>query len=280
MREIRTQVREEENSDSDCEEQEDFLNPYASQTEGYDSEDDYAHDKNNEFDISKINAVPTEEEKTTPIDDKLAEIILKNWKSEKPFDNMKKLFKKYPCPENCSLEPPKVNLELWKLLNSTQRKADVKLVGVQKSLKKALNVCMDILNNVQQENFSVHEMAQKTVDMAGILGHASKEISIKRRTFIRNVINPQYKDLCSATQPITTHLFGDDLPKLVKGLNLTNRIGNRSSVPSKGYHARSQGKSSYYSNTNKNHYKKQNSFLGRGRGNLPYQRYQSRRPKK
>ena len=41
---------------------------------------------------------------------------------------MKSIFEKYKSPENCVFVPPKVNLQLWKLLSSWQRKSDIKFL--------------------------------------------------------------------------------------------------------------------------------------------------------
>jgi len=277
----------------DLSEPEEIFNARASQTDGYESLNENENQnpvvlvdkeqQNNgelkepelELDVEKLVSVSTEEERSSPIDEKLAQLIKTNWDSEKPFENMKKIFKTYPCPENCTLDPPKVNGELWKILNSAQRKSDVKLVTIQKSLKKALNVNLKILEEVKNGNVSVQSLAQKTVDMAAILGHASHEISLKRRIFIRGNINPQYKDLCAQSQPITSKLFGDDLPKLVKELNLTNKISNK--------YAKSSTTKSYDKPQRGQNYNRRNSFLGRGRGSLPYRQNnytQSKRPKK
>lgn len=273
---VRHNVETEEEENHYLEEEEsdyDGFNTRASQTEGYESLEE-GKDKNqegkgeqnkHELDVEKLVSVSTEEERSSPIDEKLSELIKTNWDSKKPLENMKKIFKAYPCPENCIMDPPQVNTELWKLLNSTQRKADVKLVSVQKSLKKALNVNLKILDELKKNEVSMQSIAQKTVDMAAILGHASHEISVKRRVFIRGNINSQYKDLCSSTQPITSKLFGDDLPKLVKGLNLTNKIGSKYSKTYKKPYDRPQ-RGSYY-------IRKYDSFLGRGRGSLPYNRH-------
>ena len=72
---------------------------------------------------------------------------------------------------------------------------------------------MSMFEEAQKPECSKQSLAQKTVDAAAILGHASNELSLKRRTFIRGVIHNDYKDLCSPSQPITSLLFGDDLPK-------------------------------------------------------------------
>ena len=44
---------------------------------------------------------------------------------------MKSICEKYKSPENCVFVPPKVNLELWKLLSSWQRKGDIKFVNTE-----------------------------------------------------------------------------------------------------------------------------------------------------
>ena len=69
-------------------------------------------------------------------------------------------------------------------------------------------------------DFSVQSIAQKTVDIAGILGQASHELSLSETKNVhRSVLNSEYKDLCSNCQPVTDFLFGDNLPQLFKELN-------------------------------------------------------------
>ena len=45
--------------------------------------------------------------------------------------------------------------------------------------------------------------------------------------FIRSVINREHKGLGSSSQPVTDFLFGQNLPQVVKELNLTNKLGSR-----------------------------------------------------
>ena len=103
--------------------------------------------------------------------------------------------------------------------------------------------------------------------MSAILDHASNDLSIKRKTFIRGVIASQYKDLCALTQPITEQLFGDDLPKLISGLNLTNKIGIRQGFNNKD---RNHKQHNRFQRTTTTYRRNHSSFLGRGRGSLPY----------
>ena len=69
--------------------------PYASQTDGYDSEDDFV-DK--QLDFSKLTSAVADEAKSEAVDQPLADIVMKNWCSEKSFENMKTVFQKYNCP--------------------------------------------------------------------------------------------------------------------------------------------------------------------------------------
>ena len=162
-------------------------------------------------------------------------------------------------PENCVFVPSKVNLELWKLLSSWQRKSDIKFMSIQKSLVRAMNASLSILGEIHSGDFSVQSIAQKTADIAAILRQVSHELSLKRRVFIRSVINSEYKDLCSSSEPVTEFLFRDNLPQVVKELDLANRLGSR--PINKHSYSRSR---IYAGNKGKC---KQNSFLGRGRSN-------------
>ena len=102
--------------------------------------------------------------------------------------------------ENCVFVPPKVNLELWKLLSGWQRKCDIKFMSIQKSVVRKINASLSILSEVHSGDFSVQSIAHKTADIAAILGQASDELSLKQRVFIRSVISSEYKDLCSSSQ--------------------------------------------------------------------------------
>ena len=50
------------------------------------------------------------------LDPKWAKIVSYSWDCTKSYIKMKPTFKKYNCPENCSIiRVPKMNPELWKL---------------------------------------------------------------------------------------------------------------------------------------------------------------------
>ena len=194
-----------------------------------------------------------------PANAEFAKIIQKNWESKKRNDDMKSIFEKNKSPENCVFETFKVNLEVLKLLNSWQQKSDIKFMSIQKSLVRTMNASLKIFCEIHSGDFSVQSIAQKTADIATILGQASHELCLKRRVFIRSVINSEYKDLYSSSQPVTEFFFGDNLSQVVKDMNLANKLGSR--PINKLSHSRNTGYAG-----NKGYYK-QNSFLGRGRSN-------------
>ena len=107
-------------------------------------------------------------------------------------------------------------------------------------------------------------LSQLLTDIAAMLGHASYEISLKRRQCIKSVIKDEYRYLCFSSQEITDYLFGANLEERIKEINLTNRLANNKPQ----YRVRPERVTGHYrpypqrSRSNR-------PFLGRGRGNLP-----------
>ena len=56
-----------------------------------------------------------------------------------------------------------------------------------------MNAFLSILSEIHSGDFSVQIIAQKTADIAAILGQASHEHSLKPRVFIRSVIKVNTK---------------------------------------------------------------------------------------
>ena len=103
----------EDSSDENYRPEDEVLNPYASQTDGYDSEyestvDSVINYNINGCDFSKISCVETEFDLKNPANAEFAKIIKKNWESEKTNDNMKSIFKKHKSPEIVYLHPLKL----------------------------------------------------------------------------------------------------------------------------------------------------------------------------
>ena len=179
----RNQEESEDSSDENYRPEDEILNPCASQTDGYDSEyesivDSVINYNINECDFSKISYVEPESDLEKATNAEFAKIIKKIWESKNKNDNMKSIFKKYKSPENCVFVPPKVNLELQKLLSSWQRKSDIKFMSIQRFLVRTMNTSLNILSEVHSGDFIVQSISQKTVDITAILDQASHEFSL------------------------------------------------------------------------------------------------------
>ena len=108
------------------------------------------------------------------------------------------------------------------------------------------------------------KVVQNVADSIALLGNASYQLSLKRRTFIRSTLKDDYKDICSKSTEMSEKLFGDNLSKHMKDINMRNKMK-----------INNQSFSSYKSNKP---YNRQSSFLGRGRrGNAPSTAYSTRR---
>ena len=191
----RNQEEGEDSSDENYRPENEVLNPYPSQTDGYDSEyestvDSVINYNINECDFSKISYAETESDLKNPANAEFAKIIKKNWESKKTNDNMKSIFKKHKSPENWVFVPPKVNLEVWKLLSSWQRKSDIKFMSIQKSLVWALNASLSILSEQWWFHCAKYcsENNRKCCHIGCLAWH---ELSLRWKVLIRNVIKSE-----------------------------------------------------------------------------------------
>ena len=64
----------------------------------------------------------------------------------------------------------------------------------------------------KEDSISLNDVYDLTVDALTLLGNSVYEFSMKRRELLKSEVAPAYKSLCHESQPITTMLFGDELP--------------------------------------------------------------------
>ena len=202
------------------------------------------------------------------------------WKGPKPFTTMKTLYDKYKVPENCTnLLAPQLNPEIWALLKSKwQKKCDLQYAGIQKTLVKVSAAILK-LNEAAATNapdrVSKVNSLQVTTDALTMLNQASYEISLKRKSYLKSVLKPEYHGLCSSTKNITSFLFGDDLAKDIKEYDIKKKLTVNNASASTTYSNNPKwGSSTYGSN--------RGSFLGKRRGRgyrRPNNNYQKFRPR-
>ena len=227
-----------------------------------------------------VKTVNREEKFENPVNEKWASIINNNWNSQKSGEKMKELFRKYNPPRNCdSLKFPKTDGAVWKALNKYKKKSDLKFIWIQKSLVKAASATLNLNDKIlkalgKQSNTAKEieetkdiktEILQNTADIIALLGHASNEITLKRKIALSSVIKPEYRSLCYASGTGTDEfVFGQNLENQLKEINVTSKLTTK----------KQQNGQSINSQTN---YQTRGGFLGRGRGQRaqPYQRHQS-----
>jgi len=269
------------------EEEDEQFNIHASETDGYDSEfdkecqnDDKSANKKpdelpsdgKEIDYNALKFFEEEGEKGPAINEDFATILRTNWKVPKNLTQLKTLFTKYQSPENCVFEPPKINEDMRYLINSAGRTLDMQLLGVQKSMAKTMNASILILEEAIKATPDMQKIAQTTTDISAMLGHASYDVSKKRRSFFYKTLKPKYKPLCYEKEADGL-LFGKDIPAKIKDLNLrhqlkdfdySNYLGNAQSTQVSGRRGGNKNWKNYRTYPNN-----RGSFLPRGRGNLP-----------
>ena len=98
-----------------------------------------------------------------------------------------------------------------------------------------------------------------------LMANSNTELNLRRREALKPELHTSYRYLCAPSNPITTELFGDDLPKAVKDITDTNQITSKLSRETKqsfkrsrsdGHSDRYQGKyrnNNYYSGLSKNY---------------------------
>ena len=71
------------------------------------------------------------------------------------------------------------------------------------------------------------------IDALTLLGNSVFEFSMKRREMLKSEVAPGFKSLCRESQPITTMLFGDELPQSIRDISQVKRMAAKSVNSSK-----------------------------------------------
>ena len=167
---------------------------------------------------------------------------------------IKEKHEKYNRPENCeNLINTRVNPEIWSKVRSNTKSRDLKMRKLETSL---LNSMIPIVkmsdrllklksNSKSTSESDVSEFLQVSLDSLALMGHSINEVNIKRRELIKPDLNDQFKQLCGSHTPVTKLLFGDDLPKSVKEISETNKVGVKVSSKSPTHYNKQQKRSNF-----------------------------------
>ena len=209
-----------------------------------------------------------QEDTGPPISQKLADIINKRWSEKLGDHKLNEKREKYHRPTNCErVTVPRVNPEIWARIDHNAKQLDLRATAIQTNLVKVgaiLAQSTDKLLSLAQTEVSRSEikaLITLNTDAMALLGHASCDLSQRRRETLKPHLNKEYATLCASHVPITSFLFGDDLQAQLTSIRATNRvsnaIGEERRASRKPQHSNAQGWQQRHNNSRGN-------FLSRG----------------
>ena len=90
---------------------------------------------------------------------------------------------------------------------------------------KALEKQSTTAKEVEETKDMKTEILQNTADIISLLGHASNEITIKRKIALSSVRKPEYRSLCCAYETgMDEFIFGQNLENQLKEISVTSKL--------------------------------------------------------
>ena len=213
----------------------------------------------------------------------LAGIFTKLLGSKIPAERIKNKMEENPPPGNVPLmQPPRVNDVVWNSLDQPARELDLKHKRIQAKLTRGLaalsRMTEMILNNKKTSTIPDYTgLLEKAMTAFALLASANYELSLRRREVMRFELNPRFARLCFASTPVTTDLFGDEMPKLVEDIQRSHKIernityrGKRGGYQNQGRRGYGRGRGNQSNRGNRQYYNggnNNNNSFGNGRGN-------------
>ena len=136
-------------------------------------------------------------------------------------------------------EGAKVNPEIWSKTRPETRSRDLKMQKIQNTISKAITPLAELtdsLLNVKSKNNAIDtaKEVRHILDSLALLTHANCDIIQRRRELIRPDLNKPYQQISAEHVSFTAFLFANNLPKKIKDINMTNRVGQKLSSQDKG----------------------------------------------
>ena len=178
------------------------------------------------------------EEETGPeVNEQFAKLVATMAKGRMTEEKKKEKFATLKRPKNCDIAVPKVNPEIWGIMNHDAKSVDLKLQRQQNTLTKAVYALM-ISGNVcvNSDNQETKQLLKSTADALGLMLKTIHDISLDRRAKIlyAHHINKKYRKLGSPDIPVTKYLFGDDLKSACQTIDTSSKLGQNFSQSSQG----------------------------------------------
>ena len=84
--------------------------------------------------------------------------------------------------------------------------------------------------SVRRIPIPLNDVYDFSVDALTLLGNSVYQFSMKRREMLKSEVAPAFKSLCHESQPITTMLFGDELPQSIRNISHVKRMASKSII--------------------------------------------------
>ena len=114
--------------------------------------------------------------------------------------------------------------ELWDDLQDKTKHRECSFQAFQNNLITGITPVVQLASKVvdakkrKEDSIPLNDVYDLTVDGLTLLGNSVYEFSMKRRKLLKTEVAPAYKSSCHESQPITTLLFGDELPQSIRNI--------------------------------------------------------------
>ena len=164
---------------------------------------------------SRLNHYVTQEVTGQGINENLVELVQKSVCCNLNHDILDNLKKQCLRPANCPfLVAPRVNPEIWNLMNVSSRNKDIVLRKTQENLINAMIPLVEAVDMAVSNNLP--DLANKLKDSLQLLGHSTMDLNNQRKDSIRPDLPLKAKVLTKKDKPVSTLLFGDDIEAEIK----------------------------------------------------------------
>ena len=151
----------------------------------------------------------------------------KAFSKQHSIESIKKKKDLHKRPRNCDkVIVPKVNKEIWRQMMKQGFTKKRDLMNVQSAITKSACAIVSVAESLLKMDGDKHDQeVRNCLDAIYLLGHANTAMSLQRRELLRPVLKSDYAGLCDSGTPVTSLLFGDDLPKSLREARQVGNVG-------------------------------------------------------
>ena len=126
-----------------------------------------------------------------------------------------------------SLCVPRVNDLIWDKMKPPTRSQDAGLQAVQQTLVKGATVVIRVADSLLSKQPALATELSTLLDAVFLLGSTVSKLNQKRGDLVRPDLNDRYRFIRSASVPVTSQLFGEELAKQMRDISEANKMGSQ-----------------------------------------------------